>query len=367
MENHKFWKNESIDILKNSRESKYIKYYNMDETRKEPLEIPKPFEWCNIELNNKNELEELLEFITLNYFEDASKPVEFTPEFFKWLVMTPNYLKDLIIGIKCLNKLVACICGIPMNIAIFDKKIKIIQINFLCINPKLRNKNFAPILIKEITRRIKFHSIWAAIYTGSLELPNCLVQCTNYIRPLNIDKLVDLQIMQKPSNSSIFQTIKNPLSNIRKMEEKDCEICCEKFNIFHKKFKIGIYFELEYFKQHFLNIESYVVETNNIITDFFSFFPLHMILNNNNKYQKINRYILYYYFNFETKLDVLVENALYIIKKQDGDYVTCLDQYDNNIFIDKLNFKKASTGLNFFLYNWTCPVIDKKDLAVILI
>jgi len=360
---HNFWNNQPIDISKNSTESKYINLKKIEEIQKEPYQLPKAFEWYNIDLNNDNELKELLEFIGNYYYYDSSKPVEFTLDFFRWLTMPPN---DLIITIKCLNKIVACICGIPMDLLIYGEKVKAMQINFLCVHPKMRNKNFAPLLIKEVTRRTNLKDIWTAIYTGDKNLPNELVRCDTYIRPLNISKLVDLEIMERPKNNE-FKTIKHPTLNIRKLNENDCEICCEKFNNFQKKYKIAVYFELENFKHHFLGIDSYVVETDNEITDFFSFFPLNIKYKDPKKYEKINRYILYHYFNLKNDINELIENLLYIIKNKGGDYVSCLEQYDNKKFFNNLEFKRATTYLNFFLYNWICPAIEKKDLGVILI
>jgi hypothetical protein len=48
----------------------------------------------------------------------------------------------------------------------------LIEINFLCIHPKLRHKNLAPLMIKEISRRISLYQIWQAFYTGDNNLPN---------------------------------------------------------------------------------------------------------------------------------------------------------------------------------------------------
>lgn len=34
------------------------------------------------------------------------------------------------------------------------------EINFLCVHKDLRAKRLAPVLIKEITRRVNLHNIW---------------------------------------------------------------------------------------------------------------------------------------------------------------------------------------------------------------
>ena len=40
------------------------------------------------------------------------------------------------------------------------------EINFLCVHKKLRDKRLAPVLIKEVTRRINRRDIWQAAYVS---------------------------------------------------------------------------------------------------------------------------------------------------------------------------------------------------------
>ena len=50
----------------------------------------------------------------------------------------------------------ALITGIPAEVSANGKRLKVAEINFLCVHKKLRRKNFAPVLIREVTRRINF-------------------------------------------------------------------------------------------------------------------------------------------------------------------------------------------------------------------
>lgn len=45
------------------------------------------------------------------------------------------------------------------------------EINYLCIHKKLRSKRLAPVLIQEITRRVRRTGIFQAIYTSGQLLP----------------------------------------------------------------------------------------------------------------------------------------------------------------------------------------------------
>lgn len=41
-----------------------------------------------------------------------------------------------------------------------DTSIKTVEINFLCVHKKLRAKRLAPVLIKEVTRRVNKMGVW---------------------------------------------------------------------------------------------------------------------------------------------------------------------------------------------------------------
>lgn len=43
---------------------------------------------------------------------------------------------------------------------------KMVEINFLCVHKKLRSKRVAPVLIREITRRVHLEGIFQAVYTA---------------------------------------------------------------------------------------------------------------------------------------------------------------------------------------------------------
>lgn len=52
-----------------------------------------------------------------------------------------------------------------------------VEINFLCVHKRLRDKRMAPVLIREITRRVNLHAIYQAIYTSGVVLPRPLATC----------------------------------------------------------------------------------------------------------------------------------------------------------------------------------------------
>ena len=58
------------------------------------------------------------------------------------------------------NKLFGFISGIPVHLNVNGKDILMAEINFLCVHKNLRTKRLAPVLIKEVTRRVNRCNIW---------------------------------------------------------------------------------------------------------------------------------------------------------------------------------------------------------------
>ena len=50
----------------------------------------------------------------------------------------------------------------------YGKEVQTVEINFLCVHKKLRSKRLAPVLIKEVTRRINHTGVFQAVYTAGV-------------------------------------------------------------------------------------------------------------------------------------------------------------------------------------------------------
>lgn len=72
------------------------------------------------------------------------------------------------------------------------------EINYLCAHKKLRSKRLAPVLIKEITRRVNLTGVWQAVYTAGIVVPRPLTSTTYYHRSLNVKKLVEVGFNSLP-------------------------------------------------------------------------------------------------------------------------------------------------------------------------
>lgn len=52
-----------------------------------------------------------------------------------------------------------------------------VEINFLCVHKKLRSRRVAPVLIREITRRVNQEGIFQAVFTAGIVLPKPIATC----------------------------------------------------------------------------------------------------------------------------------------------------------------------------------------------
>jgi glycylpeptide N-tetradecanoyltransferase len=88
-----------------------------------------------------------------------------------------------------------------------------VEINFLCVHKKLRSKRLAPILIKEITRRVNTQNIWQALYTAGTLLPKPVSTTRYWHRSINSEKLIKIGFSGVPYQ---FKKFKDPISMIEK-------------------------------------------------------------------------------------------------------------------------------------------------------
>lgn len=151
-------------------------------------------------------------------------------EFLRWTLTVPNYLKDWHVGVRVTKtkKLFGFISGIPVKTIVNNREVKMAEINFLCVHKKLRTKRLAPVLIKEITRRVNLASVWQAIYTAGVVIPSPVTTTTYYHRALNPKKLIEVGFSSLPVGEPMARYLKrvklptekqlNIIGDIRPME-----------------------------------------------------------------------------------------------------------------------------------------------------
>lgn len=169
---------------------------HISEIRADPYALPNGFKWEALNLNDPLMLTELYTLLNENYVEDddAMFRFDYQPEFLKWALQAPGWCQDWHIGVRVVKSglLVGFISAIPGHIRIYEKTEKIVEINFLCVHKKLRSKRVAPVLIREITRRVNLTGCFHAVYTAGVVLPKPISTCRYWHRSLNPKKLIQV-------------------------------------------------------------------------------------------------------------------------------------------------------------------------------
>jgi len=319
--------------------------------------------------------------LTENYVEDDDNMFRFdySPEFLRWALQPPGWLPQWHAGIrvKKSKKLVCFISAVPSLIKVYEKQQKMVEINFLCVHKKLRSKRVAPVLIKEITRRVNLTGIFQAVHTAGVVLPRPVATCRYWHRSLNPKKLIDVKFSHLSRNMTLQRTIKlyrlpdAPITaGFRASELKDVPKICSLLNTHLEKAKLCPIFDDKDVAHWFLPrkgvIESYVVEKDGTVTDFVSFYSLPSTVVNHPLHKTLEAAYLFYHVAQSTKLETLLNDALIVAKNQGFDVFNALDLLDNATFLENLKFGVGDGNLHYYIYNWQCPEMKSEEIGLVL-
>lgn len=389
MKDYKFWNTQPVPALDEvvAQEGPIDTSRTPADILAEPLPLLGDFEWSTIDVESSNQLDEVYELLYEHYVEDqdATFRFKYSHEFFKWALKPPGWRKEWHVGVrvKPSGKLVAFIAAVPVTLKLNKpgNVIPSVEINFLCIHKKLRSKRLAPVLIKEITRRVNKQDIWQALYTAGIVLPSPVASCRYSHRPLNWSKLHDVGFSHLPPDNtkagmvahySLPSATKTP--GLRPMEEKDVDQVFDLLHRFQERFDLVQIFEKHELAHWLLGgpercgvIKSYVVETDGVITDFFSYYLLPFSVLNNPSHSELGvAYLFYYALDcakeqtsvYKKRLNLLINDALITAKEFGVDVFNALTCQDNPLFIKSSKFGSGDGLLNYYLFNYKAKPIS---------
>jgi glycylpeptide N-tetradecanoyltransferase len=309
----------------------------------------------------------------------------YSKEFLRWATTPTGFKPDWMVGVRKRTdkKPLAFISGIPCQIRIGDKSMLLCEINFLCIHKVLRSKRLAPILIKEVTRRVNLCDIWQAIYTAGIELPKPVAKCQYFHRSLNPQKLVSIGFSRIPPH---FQKLQRPMDamkralavgdhpsvrGLRPMVRADVPAVTELLRVHLQNYRIAPDMSPEDVEHWILPHEgvvySYVVETDGVPTDFISFYGLPSTVLGNAQYNDLKAAYCYYYATTTVPLKNLVSDALVMAKQLGFDVFNMLNIMLNMTFQEELKFGQGDGFLRYYLFNWKFPTIQPKELGLVML
>ncbi|XP_075778557.1 glycylpeptide N-tetradecanoyltransferase 2 isoform X4 [Pelodiscus sinensis] len=322
---YQFWDTQPVPKLNEVITSHGAIEPDKDNVRLEPYSLPQGFMWDTLDLSNAEVLKELYTLLNENYVEDDDNMFRFdySPEFLLWALRPPGWLPQWHCGVRVSSnkKLVGFISAIPAHIRIYDSVKKMVEINFLCVHKKLRSKRVAPVLIREITRRVNLEGIFQAVYTAGVVLPKPVATCRYWHRSLNPRKLVEVKFSHLSRNMTLQRTMK-----LYRLPDS----------------------------------------SNGILTDFLSFYTLPSTVMHHPVHKSLKAAYSFYNIHTETPLLDLMNDALIIAKLKGFDVFNALDLMENKTFLEKLKFGIGDGNLQYYLYNWRCPGMESEKVGLVL-
>ncbi|GMF14422.1 unnamed protein product [Phytophthora lilii] len=391
---HRFWGTQPVPKLQDAKDRAEniseqphgpidVPLKSPDQVRQEPYHMPPGFAWSVIDVKDPSEADEVYELLTKNYVEDDDSTFRFdySVDFLQWALTPPGYHKDWHIGVRSThnNKLMAFISGIPVRARVYADTMTMAEINFLCVHKRLRDRRLAPVLIKEVTRRVNLYNVWQAVYTAGVVLPMPVAQCRYFHRSLNPKKLIEVGFSPLPPRMTLAQTIKalklpsNTLTpGFRAMERTDVSQVTRLLKEYLTKFHLAAEYNEEEIAHWMVPrvgvVNAYVVENPDThdITDVCSFYHLPSTIIGDDKHKKLNAAYSFYNVATSISLTQLMQDALIMAKKEHSDVFNALDVMQNVEMLQPLKFGPGSGELQYYLYNWRCPRMSSDRVGIVL-
>jgi glycylpeptide N-tetradecanoyltransferase len=234
---HKFWDTQPVpkeaeDTSDPTASGPIDTEKTVDDINAEPLNLPKGFKWVSMDVTDDVQLKEIYKLLAENYVEDDDNMFRFdySKEFLQWALMAPGFFSDWHVGVRQVsnNRLRGFITGIPVVQSVYGVKSTMAEINFLCVHKKLRAVRLAPVLIREVTRRVNRRDIWQAVYTAGIVLPKPVAACKYWHRTINPRKLISVNFSRLAPRMTMQRTIKlyrlpeePTIGGLRALEPKD--------------------------------------------------------------------------------------------------------------------------------------------------
>jgi len=381
---HKFWSTQPVPQLAPESDSEIGPLQpKRKDIRAEPYPLPEAFTWVTLDTSDEAQLAELETLLSENYVEDADARFRFdySADFIRWSLQPPHTPKDWVVGVRAVasGKLVACITGVAANMRMGTAEVvKTAEINFLCIHKKLRAKRLAPVLIKEVTRRVNLSGVWQAVYTAGVTIPRPVSVARYWHRTLNVKKLSDIDFAPIPHDVSVSAVTKSlrlpgsPQLGMKPMEPRHARQVHRLLQERQAELSFYQVFTVEEIAHLLLPkagvVYTYVKEdAGNKVTDFFSFYSLpSSVLRLPGDVKLRTVYSYYSAFTSVSKLSLMQESLIYA-RDLGFDVFNDLEVLDNSEVFPTLKFGKGDGCLNYYAYNWKMPAIPPSQLGLILV
>jgi len=354
------------------------------DVRPEPLKLPEGYAWSTLNWDEAAMLDEAYVLLRDNYVEDddAMFRFDYSKDFLRWALQPPGWVRDWQIGVRQSSdgQLLAMITGTPAHVRVGEAVMPMTEINYLCVHKSLRSKRLAPVLIKEVTRRVNLLNIWQAVYTAGVRIPEPIGIARYYHRSLNFQKLLDVGFTGLAPRQTITRMNRLlqlddsvPTKGWRRFEARDCAQVEALLKAYLSKFHVHVEFQSHEIAHWFTSrpevVSCFVVEdAAGRVTAMGSFYHLYSTVIRNPKHNTLRAaYSFYNVPGGDVSLYQVTKNLLIEAKKERCDVFNCLDLMENRSFLEDLRFGPGDGNLHYYLFNYAVGrVLNADEIGVVL-
>ncbi|BCS83442.1 N-myristoyltransferase [Cotonvirus japonicus] len=354
-----FWSKQPLKTLQNldNFNSSKIEIIETNTTIFQQM-LPSGF---NFKTLTTKHLDEIHDLITNHYIEDENHIVKilYSRDFIYWYIKyIPN---NFIIGLTYNDKLVGVVTALFIDMIIYNEKLKIPYINFLCVQKKIRKLGLAIFLLNELKKRLSEIGIKYSLFTTMKNIPEHFTVSEEFVVPINYSKLKNIGFLPETEQKNITNVSSNPLSL---MIESDIPSVTLKLNESWKNLQIKP-FLTDISTRHFLLpkkniVYTFVVRNGSIITDMVSVYKTYIY--SIDKKQIISTAQLGFYYCKTMSLTQLITYLIDKLKKYNFDQLIFKNAHQGlDINIDKFT---TYGNLYYYLYNVTVPKTEVSKICM---
>ena len=341
-----YWKNQPVKKEENDCIEGEID--SSENLKLEKNVLPDGYEWDSCYL------EELCMFLKKYYIRDSLYAFDYPLELLKLAIDEKFVISIRNSETKIMH---GCITGVPSMVNVNGTSLKMIQINFLCIDNDSRSKGFAPLLINEISRRAREHNIRQAVYTIVKRVSPPLTEVRYWHRLINVKKLNSIGF----SKAREIPNLVLGSSSFREMTKKDIPRVTRMLQKHLRQFKLYLEIDEKYVENWLLPrkdvMYSYISDTTDQFLSFYSIPYVHVESGSVVKQA-------YTFYNVGNCL----KDAIIMARNRGFDVYNCTDIGVDEEELVKHKFVKGTGTNNYYLYNWNIDEkITPKDIGFTLV
>lgn len=252
-------------------------------------------------------------------------------------------------------------------------------VNFLCVHSKLRTKNMARVLIKELARRVRVAHVYRAIFSGA-KLPSRPFCKSHYHhRPLNLRRVdesgfypIDPQKLVSARKRFALPAVVH--GNCRPFAEEDVAGVLALLQGTSAQFVFDVLFTEELVRHMFLPrdgiLYSYVIPSGKGPRGFFSFYIMNwkMIDPGSKKTTDIRAAYVWYIAADGVQMASLVADLLNkAVNDAHADVANALGMTGIRDALVANKFEAGSKALQFYSYNFWVPPMDEAQMRFLFV